>query len=415
MKPLKEKGHFFLPSNKDRKIPGILTFANDKGTNVELIGALSSPASSHPIIHGYTSHGDSLTLYQTFDTNFSFGTNGFSTCNLYARYLFKGLLFDSQNDLLFRKIRIKYNLLTDWLNVCKSFEIKTDQVNRTIAIKQNPSEKLEVQLPNDILLRINFYSSLKMDGAPIKAAVIKQESYIEFVCQKRIRFEYLMDLVKHFQNFITFSTLKTVFPTEVVINFKLRGDKQFREAEIMFPISFIKEYDSGKINQYDFIIPYTAIEHKFDFIIYQWFKKREKLNPIISEFCSVYYSQQMFPEDKFLSIARCLESFHRDFRNSSKISNFNRYLDLYKEGRLTFNKILKERSSIKFCEKLKDIRNDLTHNNPTRNKGKRNIRELMRMTDKARIIFVSALLREIGLSNREIKARLSLAKPLNIN
>lgn len=412
MKILKEKGNFYLPSDKQRKIPGILTFTNEKGTNVELIGMLSPPPSSHLIVQGNTSHGDSLTLYQTYDTNFTFGTKGFNTSNLYSRYLFRGLQFDSQNDLYFRRIEARFNLLTDWLNVRKSFDIVIDKNSKTTTITQKPTEKIEFQLPNDVMLEIYLYSNINFDGVPIKGASIKQESCIEFNCHKRMRFDYLMDLLKHFQNFITFCTLKTTYPTEVDIYFRTRGEKQFRKAEVSFPISYLKEYDSNNLNQNDFVIAYTTIEHKFEYVIYRWFKIREKLNPIISEFCSVYYTPSMFPEDKFLSITRCLESFHREFRNSKDITIFKRYHELYKEGRLTFNMILKEKSSIKFCERLKKIRNDFTHNNPKNNKAKRNIRELLKMTEKARIIFISALLREIGLTNKEIRARFLLSRPL---
>jgi len=134
---------------------------------VELIGILSSRPSGHLIVQGNTSHGDNLTLFKTFDSNFTFGTGGFSTSNLYSRYLFKGLHFDSQSDLYFRRVQAEFNLLTDWINVRKSFELEINTNNRTTTIKENPTEILEFFLPDDVLLEIYFYSITKFNGVTV--------------------------------------------------------------------------------------------------------------------------------------------------------------------------------------------------------------------------------------------------------
>lgn len=396
------KAQFFLPDSHTRKVYGTVEYTNEKGINVDLIGVLSGALSHYPIILGETSFGQSFTLFDTLSTQFTFSTGGFSTSKLHSKYLFRGLHFQSAKDLYFRRLRSGFNLLTDWLNIRKNFDIEIDTIHRTTKIQEKPPEKLEFQLPNNFKLEIHFFANSKMEGNPIKEVNIKQETYIEIKSIRRERLDLLLDLLQHFQNFLTFISLKTTYPQDVEILFKTQTIRSYNKAELFFQISYMPNYLSNKLYPDEFLIPFVAIESKFHSIIYKWFMIREKLNPIISEFCSIYYTSQMYPEDKFLSIARCLESFHREFKNPNKIA-LERYKDLYKEGRTSFNKILKVGSSIKFCEKIRDIRNSLTHNNSTWNKGTRKSKELFQITEKAKIIFIAAILKELGLDNKEIK------------
>lgn len=111
----------------------------------------------------------------------------------------------------------------------------------------------------------------------------------------------------------------------------------------------------------------------------------------------------MYQEDKFLSMTACLESFHREFRVKKDISNIDRYKSLFEEGRSAFNWLLKIQSKNKFCEELKDYRNDLTHNNPEKVLRTKNIHKLYQLTEYSKVIVVTAILRELGLTNLEIK------------
>ena len=87
----------------------------------------------------------------------------------------------------------------------------------------------------------------------------------------------------------------------------------------------------------------------------------------------------------------CIESFHREFRNKKDISNLTRYKSLFEEGRTAFNWLLKIPSKPKFCEELRDYRNDLTHNNPEKILRTKNIHKLYRLTEYAKIIVVTAI------------------------
>jgi hypothetical protein len=403
METLRTKGRFYLPASKQNQVPGILTFDNEKGTTLDLLGILTTPGTEKLLIQGHTSEGESLTLYHSYFTQFTFGLKGFNTSILYSKFLFKGLFIDSPRDLYFQRIESDFNLLTSWINQRRSFEIIFDTKNSTTLINSKKSEKIDIQLPNSDNLSIYFYSTSKFNGSPITEAIIKQKNSIEFTCQRRRNFDYLMDLIKHFQNFLTFATLKTIYPTQVNVFFRLKGEKKFRSSELLFPISYAKEYDMNKLSPDEFLLPFASIEASFDRIIFRWFEIRKKLHPIISEYCSVFYTPKMFYEDKFLSVTRCMESFHREFRNSKDISNYYRYLSLYKEGRQTFNKLLKIKSSTEFCKRLKTLRNDLTHKNQKSTIDKKKGSDLITLTLQSRIIFTSALLRELGLTNTEIK------------
>lgn len=401
MEPLKHKGLFFLPEKKDIKIAGILTFSHQDGIILELIGTFTAAPEFYLIILGITSDGKSVSLYRNDTTNYSFGS-GFTIATFKCRYLFIGVNFDSQRDLSFRTLSCSFKVLNEWLYTENLITYKHDKPDDETIIKFKSAKIQTLSLGADLKIVLGLSNNQRVERNPVKIT-IQETSFFKIVNDKRVPLDHLLETLKCFQNLITFASQREIYPEKINIYFRIRNINQVHSANLFFSIpNFNRSIKSG-LTKDEFLFSYSLMPDKIESLIYKWFKLSDTLGLIITEFCSQFYNPKMYQEDKFLSMTTCLESFHREFRNKKNISNFTRYLSIFEECRTAFNSIFRIPSKTKFCEELRDYRNDLTHNNPEKVLKTKNIHKLYRLTEYAKVIVVTVILKELGLTNKEIK------------
>jgi hypothetical protein len=401
LEPLKHKGLFFLPEKKDIKIAGILTFSHHDGIILELIGTFTAAPKFHLIILGITSEGKSVSLYRNDTTNYSFGA-GFTIATFKCRYLFIGINFDSQRDLSFRTLSCNFKVLNEWLYTENLITYKHDKPDNETIIKFKSAKCQTLSLEADLKIVLGLSNNQRVERNPIKIT-IQETSFFKIVNNKRVPLDNLLKTLKCFQNLITFASQREIYPDNINIYFRIRNSNKVHSATLFFSIPNFNGSLKSELTKDEFLFSYSLIPDKIESLIYKWFKLSDTLGLIVTEFCSQFYNPKMYQEDKFLSMTTCLESFHREFRNKKNISNFTRYLSIFEEGRTAFNSILRISSKTKFCEELRDYRNDLTHNNPEKVLKTKNIHKLYRLTEYAKVIVVTVILKELGLTNKEIK------------
>src|SRR5690606_33159699 len=114
------KGYFFHPSKKDDRLPGLLTFSQANGVELELFGHFETVRSvssrEHTILLGFTSEGKKLTLLNCFEGSRGMSMPGFPTSTYSAIYLFVGQHFDTVEDIKFNSCAIEYQDINHWLD-----------------------------------------------------------------------------------------------------------------------------------------------------------------------------------------------------------------------------------------------------------------------------------------------------------
>jgi ApeA N-terminal domain 1 len=401
LEPLKHKGLFFLPEKKDIKIPGILTFSHQYGIILELIGTFTSVPTFHLIILGLTSEGKSVSLYRNDAINYSMGS-GFTVATFKCRFLFVGINFDYKRDISFRILSCKFNVLNEWLFTENLITYKHNKEQDETIIKFKLPIKKTITVDNSLKLELGKSYTQKGERNPLKITIL-ETSVFHITYKKRMSLDLLLKTLKQFQNLLTFASQRGVFPENINIDFRIKNNAKVHSTNIYFPITNFEESSNSAIFNYEFLFSYSLIPQMVDSIIHKWFELGDNFSLIMIEFCSQFYNPKMYQEDKFLSMTACLESFHREFRNKKVISNLTRYKSLFEEGRTAFNWLLKIPSKLKFCEELRDYRNDLTHNNPEKVLRTKNIHKLYRFTEYAKIIVTTSILKELGLTNLEVK------------
>ena len=105
-----------------------------------------------------------------------------------------------------------------------------------------------------------------------------------------------------------------------------------------------------------------------------------------------------------------MESYHREIWHPANLAQVERYKQLFEYGRRAFNSFLKIRSKAIFCTRIKDLRNEFTHNLNVAYHQFYRTRELYRLIEQIKVIFTCVLLKEVGLDILEIKKRVGLTR-----
>ncbi|KIC62582.1 ApeA N-terminal domain 1-containing protein [Chryseobacterium taiwanense] len=447
------KGEWFLPSNKTKRISGSLIYDIDKGITLKLHGNFNDfpnlsdkSDNQYDIILGLTSKSEEITLYNIF-LSFSEGIRlvqnqevGTPSSEYIVNYIFRGAHFNTQEDIKFDQLVTEISDLEEWVGI--SGFIKDFDFIKKIEMQKNHEFKLDYKLPSTI----NFPLSENLDGQfnfvmiPSSEAIHYQKQFLitqrtelilKYKEEKNIE-DILNDLFI-FQSFLILGLYEKSHPKSITFynekNKKNYGNDNIvkREVKLYFHISDQKIEKQKTFR--DMLFSYGNIEDKFPELIQNWFKKYNKLESCFKLLIEQFYNEKRFSENTFLNLAQAAESFHAHTKDRPKMPkeeytemkneilskvdskyhtwlkdqfNFGNHLNLQTrlEELLTFcscdmiDKIIGNKNE--FIKNVKNSRNYYTHYSLSLKKKAIKGSELFYLTQKLKIILVSAFLIELG-------------------
>jgi hypothetical protein len=177
------------------------------------------------------------------------------------------------------------------------------------------------------------------------------------------------------------------------------------------------------------LFSYGHIKNEFQSTIKNWFKKYETLEPAFDLVFEQFYSNERFSTNTFLNLAKAAETFHARLYNHTKFPktefkkmkevilqltpteyhkrlndqfNFGNNLNLYsrlielcdKYSNSVLDKVIGEKEI--FVKQVKNSRNYYTHYSDISKAKALEGQELYILTEKLKILLVSAFLLEVG-------------------
>ncbi|NES07308.1 MAG: hypothetical protein F6K22_33660, partial [Okeania sp. SIO2F4] len=116
------EGFWWLPSEPDLKIAGILKFKNTEGIKLQLIGSflnfsmVGKIPTNIPIILGIV-HKEIITLCNSINSNSRRSAPGFASQEYTSELALIGRHFTNPDEILFNKARVRYSYLSDWADL----------------------------------------------------------------------------------------------------------------------------------------------------------------------------------------------------------------------------------------------------------------------------------------------------------
>ncbi len=341
MKEITYWGLWWLPEKSETKIAGILTFSNQNGIELDLIGALpdsqfisegfftaSDFHRDFSIILGVSREGKHITLYDCRSIHQQIGK--FRSQRFRANILFIGAHFENVNKLKFNKISVQYSYLLDWASlsgITTAIKFYNKKIIEQYDIKYSYPEELKVSLSDaQISLKGAFTTKTHFRRRVELAETIQ----IEIMKKRSLSIkDWSYKYIQPIQNLLTLATTKPNALTEILAyskNYLIKlpdGDTIESPIQIYYRTNYTEQGVSFNLLESDMIFTLKDIEFDLGGILGKWFKISNNLNIILNTFFSVQYSPTMYLQNQFLNIIQAIEGYHRGALNADDSPKFS--------------------------------------------------------------------------------------------
>lgn len=441
---LELKGSWWLPGSARNKLPGTLTYSQADGAILEIVGVFKRERFTqveHPtIILGISQQGNPITLYKCLTTKLNDPLTGLGVgeSRYHAHYMFEGAHFLSEEKIKFHQVQASFTDLDSWVDIF-GFNIERDKIGEKYL------SKISFELPDTRLFNVDNvfdvgvgFSSSGPNVAQIQTEVkIIQRAYILVKSKKGdISFDALFQQFHRFTYLLQFGVQRIPYPLAVVGFSKKRSEKLDGKKTFYPPINIYYSPIEPITSQKD----RSPFEMLFTFLdlteeqISNWFLGFDKYQRIINLYRTLFYSNRLFMETKFLNIAQALESLHSiqfgsqdlspdvfserrkrvlqvvpsdlaewvgNALNNANFKSFRfRILDLLTDKKKFMNLLVDDMDL--FSKRVRDTRNEFVHNTKQKLTFERGI-ELCSAINVLTVLFETYLLEIIGFSDEKIQ------------
>jgi len=452
------KGLWFLPSNPERKLNGVLTFKPfEAHSELELYGHIDyySENNEFEIIHGTTFDDKIITLHKCIVVYFSGFSDKESPENkkpskILVSFIFGGVHFLNSSDLFFKNIQANIFNLEHWVNIDGFSSISNSLTRGGDEISNfnyNRPKSIEFKIDEQFNGAINFNLSPNFDDFYTKQYRFTQDTSLEITSVEHIPFLELLDKVYIFQNFIVSSLFVNLYHFNITVKSDnyIYVSRVMGDLKIPIPIKLYighqKNFQSKKPKKhFDMFFTYDDIEQDFPEIIKKWYSKYNDLSYSFNLFFSSFYTSDNYIDGMFLNLMQATEAFHYHLNLDKKLLDENEWKARKKElkenltpelydwinsqlrndyflgkrldeliANYTTDLVIKNIGDVpKFLSNLKNTRNYLTHYNPELKKKSLNGIELVQAYRLLRMILICAFYIECGFDRKFLDSQIRL-------
>jgi len=318
-------GKWWIPSDIEHKVNGILKISPSKGIMLDLFshikfGFLEKDLVDYEIINGETREGGLITLNNCFEVNkkrpLGYGEiHQTFRCNT----LFWGGNFNNKSELIFNHFQIEFPYNNNFF-IDSLFE---SDVNNNI-IKYKDSYKFEIIL-DGLKIILNNYIDIQ-EG--LNSVNLKKRGKFLVKSEKGISLEeFNNNILFPIQNYFGFLSDTYNWVLDLKASSVSSGDRDYHLIDIVDSYPFQrhsqKEIQSlikfAKPDPNLFIIPFS-----------NWLRKYPELKIIVDLYSDVIYRAGNSPTVQFLLLIQACEYYH-SLRYDSKIIDENKYMGNLKE------------------------------------------------------------------------------------
>lgn len=451
LEPIEIKGSWWLPDNPDTELSGTLTYSQDEGAVLELVGVFGTKSTKRiqqpPVILGVQQNGRPITLYRCHVRHLSYPCPGIGQAIYYAHFVFDGVHFATEEDIKFNELQGSYTDLDAWVNIF-GFDLdhNFEDGKYEAEIKYTKPESRVFNIRDGIEVGVWFSCSGPGWSRIQTEAKITQQAYLVAKSTNGdIPFDELFQLLDQFSCLHQVAIQRMNYPRRItgftheneIARKTGEDEKEYPEIEIYY--CPVEAYIARK-EKYTFEMLFTFKDLN-DELINNWFGKFNEFQNVILLYRSLFYSTRLFIDTRFLNIAQALESLHsilfenkylptaeykarkaevlkalpehlREWVGGALASaNYKRFkekiLELLEKKSQYMGELVSDNE--KFAKRVRDTRNEFVHHSEQRLTF-REKRELFSAIRLLTILFELYLLEIIGFSEEKIQEKFVVMK-----
>jgi len=423
------RGYWYLPSEPEQKVAGIVTYYPNEKIILELIGAFNEEIEAlfsekeEPVIHGITSDAKNISLIRCYQyTSVNFGS-GIPIVRYLCEYMIVGKHLMSLEERCQYWSYFRIPELSLW---CHPAAIGTEacfndakkQISHIhLFFTTDPSSEertisaVDVDENTTIVLKkgIDYKESLLR----LKPQ-LEQYTYVEILKKEKSSiFDHFSD-VHVFEEFLSLATMTSVSHSSVTIFdaqlYQPVGDKKYYTPIHVFHTFANEERDITNDKIPKFLFEYSRIKDTYPMAIKAWYGFSLEIRPIISHLIESLKKRRVYSSVDFLIIVQAIEGFWWRFKDDSYHNQNNIPRRCQTNLKTIFSELVTEFGDIKLIKNAQinidaivDSRHYYSHFVPRSKKPKTlDGFELLNEARKIRVILICCVLSYIGFDNLQI-------------
>lgn len=320
---IEEKSGFWFIN--DNKYFGKIVYSQENGIYLTLFSdqlkfTIEGDREFIPVICGVVEGGKPITLYRNLQlqSNFSstFVAENSSTFLSQVTYrsnmLFEGVFFDNEEEMKFDALYGQFTDLNEWLDI-SGFDFNSDfdeEKQYDCIVKYIKPENEVFSINSELNVGIAFSRQGPRRFLAQNNVEVTQQAFLFISSENQsMDFHELFSYLNWFSMFLELASQRKVYPIEIEGLIKEKDKNTPRKnnrVRIFFqPLEPIK--DLRKHLPADFLFNFADVH---DEMIRNWFNHFQDWKTIVNLRNSLFLSERLFLETKFINIVQALESFH---------------------------------------------------------------------------------------------------------
>jgi hypothetical protein len=280
MKAFEYQGFWWLPSDPQNKVPGILKFDPEKGTKLKLLGSLNLTETRLSLCNDLIFYANIL-LGETSSKRFTLYKctryeTGIKKSVFNVEFIFEGSYFYNEEDIIFDCINLSYPNLNKWanipgtcMNVAKPDTVLNGRPKEYYYFREN--EDIEAKLKGFKII-ISF-NQLVIPKIPNELDLV-QSPHIQIKFDHKVHFSEYKKSWEILTKFLTLGMGKAIYPLYITGYNELdNGINVFYNVNSTIPP--IEDFSWTEIF---FLL--NDIDDIFEKCLNNWYNKVEKFKPV---------------------------------------------------------------------------------------------------------------------------------------
>lgn len=330
---LEYKGYWYLPSNPDNKVAGVLTYYPNEKIELELLGCFGvyswnilNEKGHEDLIYGKTAENDEITLidnYRSLKINFS---ADFPIVRYTCNYMLIGKHVKGMDEKRSYWAKARIPELSYW---CQPGAIATtmsfDKNNNTKMINMSFSAEYRSRKNDLISVKVNENTAVKIKKAVRYngdrfAPEVEQFTCLEIRKNDKISIREIISDIFMFEQFLSLATLSIVKCSNITLFDKstyqqIGGTRLYREIHLIHAFRERNNLQSTESKMFRNLFDYSEIKDVYPEIIRKWYNEPIELAPIRDHLISSLEKKHLYGSVDFLIVIQALEGFCRRFRS----------------------------------------------------------------------------------------------------
>ena len=344
------KGKWWIPAVDQNKIDGTLTINPDGTSVLEIRGELinrnfagfSPSREGIEIIWGRASDGSKLTLFNCDLVGTSHSSEGFPTQSFKINTTILDAYFPTKETITFREVRIEFKHFEYLIKSTRIHVIQIPETNELL-IKNILREEIPLCSVDNFIIKIIIEVHPYITTSPIRKISVKESPYILIKTDVERKYDDFLKIIDKLQYFFTFCLLKTVYPVKItgesaVSIWKPPMDWNVTKKNhrvIFEPIEIISHWvdlpdlsQDDEVDRNKILFIMNEIQENSEFIMNKWWIKNDVFKSVFDIYFGTIFNSRMYLENTYLSLAQCIESYHR---KSTRYLDYRVHPDEYNE------------------------------------------------------------------------------------